>query len=53
MINVAKMTKSQAKKSIQAIIVKSSKVFLNTDAFSTSDFIAMDKILVKALKRLK
>jgi len=50
---MAKMTKSQTKKSIDAIIVKASKLFLHSDAFSTADYIAMDKILVKALKRLK
>lgn len=55
---MAKMTKSQAKKSIEAIIVKASKLFMRTEAsglkiFSVSDYIALDKILVKALKKLK
>jgi hypothetical protein len=48
-----KMTKTQSKKSVEYVIIKVTKLFLNSDCFSTADYIAIDKILTKALKRLQ
>lgn len=47
------MTKTQARRAIDSMIKKSSRLFLQDKGLTTQDYIALDKILQRALKRLK
>lgn len=48
---MAKLTKSKAKRMIEAIDAKSSKLFLQ-GYLDTRDYIAIDKIMKKTWKRI-
>lgn len=50
---MAKMTKTQAKRALEAIQSKASRLFLQDKGLTTQDYIAIDKIVQRALKRLK
>jgi len=51
---MAKMTKAQAKRLLQAIDSKAKKLWsINSIGFSTPDMIAIEKIVAKNLKRIK
>jgi len=52
-IDMPKPTKGQAKRMLDAIDSKASRLFLHDMGLTTNDYIAIDKIIKKALKRLK
>ena len=52
-VNMPKMTKSQAKRALLLIDSKASRLFLQNKGLNTQDYIAIDKIVQRALKRLK
>ena len=48
-----KMTKTQARRALQSIHSKASRLFLQEMGLNTADYIAIDKIVQRAVKRLK
>ena len=59
MIKMAKMTKTQKRNSLKSILAKSRKLWQSPGSFaigetlSTQDYIAIEKIVIKSLKKLK
>ena len=54
-VDMAKMTKTQIRRSLQAIKSKARKLFVIDDkvVLRTNDIVAIDKIIDAALKRMK
>jgi hypothetical protein len=56
---MAKMTKTQKRNSLKSILAKSRKLWQSPGSFaigetlSTQDYIAIEKIVIKSLKKLK
>jgi len=52
---MAKMTKTQISRMLSSMQTKAGKLFMEEkySVFTTQDYIAIEKILVKAAKRLK
>ena len=50
---MAKMTKAQAKRALDAIDKKSARLFLQDMGLTTQDYIAISKIAQRGFKRLK
>ena len=48
-----KPTKAQAKRMLNSINSKASRLFLHDMGLTTNDYIAIDKIMKRALNRLK
>lgn len=48
-----KYTKAQAKRALKSIQSKAAKLFLEDKGVNNSDYVAIEKIVMKALNRLK